>query len=175
MSLRPLKLDFAARENGASWSGVAALLLGAAACAATIALFQQELDRAARLEAELGALGALRRADEAGTRGARKQSDAVLRANAVAHELARRWDRVFLAIESANAGDVALLAIEPDARKGLVRITAESKGKGEMLDYVGRLQAAQPLQRVMLDQHEIVQAAEKPVRFVVSAEWGATP
>lgn len=174
--MRRLKLDFAARESGASWSGIVALLLGVAACGLTVALLQQELDRAARLEAELGALGALRRADEGGARGARKQGDTVVRANAVAYELARRWDRVFLAIESANAPDVALLAIEPDARKGMVRITAEAKGKSEMLDYVERLQAAQPLQRVMLDQHEImVQAAEKPVRFIVSADWAALP
>jgi hypothetical protein len=171
--LRRLKLDFAAVDRGASWPGVAVLLAGIAACGLTVALFQQDLEGAARLEAELGARGALARADDG---SARKHGDAILRANAVAHELARRWDRVFLAIESANARDVALLAIEPDARRRVVRITAEAKGKSEMLDYVERLQAAQPLQRVVLEQHEILlQAAEKPVRFVVFAEWTVLP
>jgi hypothetical protein len=83
---------------------------------------------------------------------------------------------VFLALESAKAPDVALLAIEPDPRKGVLRVTAEAKGKNAMLDYVDRLQAAQSLQRVMLESHEVLsQVPEKPVRFVVTASWVATP
>lgn len=176
MSLRRLRLDFAARESGASWPGIAALLLGLAAAGVAVALYQEQLDQVVRLEAELGALGALRRGDAGGAPGAGRQGDAIVRANTVARELGRRWDRVFLAIESAKAPDVALLAIEPDARKGLVRITAEAKGKNEMLDYVGRLQAAQPLRRVMLVQHEVLsETPEKPVRFAVSAEWETLP
>ena len=176
MSLPRLKLDFAAHESGASWHGIAALLVGLAASGVMVSLYQQQLDRVARLEAELGALGAPRRGEASTAPGAGKQGDAVVRANAVAHELARRWDRIFLAIESANARDVALLGIDPDARKGLVRITAEARGKNAMLDYVRRLQAAQPLQRVMLDQHEVLsEKPEKPVRFVVSAQWETPP
>lgn len=174
--LRRMQLDFASTETGASWPGIAVLLLGVAACGFTAALLQQELERAARAQAELGVLGVQRRAEDRDLRSARQQGDTVMRANAVAHELARRWDRVFLAIEAAAAPDVALLGIEPDARKRLVRISAEAKGKNEMLDYVARLQAAQPLQRILLDQHEVLsQAPEKPVRFVVSAEWETLP
>jgi hypothetical protein len=45
-----------------------------------------------------------------------------------------------------------------------------------MLDYVDRLQAAAPLERVMLESHEVQsQAPEKPVRFIVSATWRAGP
>ena len=174
--LRRMRLDFAATDSGASWSGILALLLGVAMAVQMIIHYQELLDRAARLEAQLGTLSAPRRAGDAGAREARKQGEAIARANEVAHGLARRWDRVFLAIESASAPDVALLAIEPDPRKGLVRLTAEAKGKNAMLDYVDRLQAAQPLQRVMLEQHEVLaEVPEKPVRFVVSAAWVAVP
>jgi hypothetical protein len=174
--LRRMDLDFACTQRGASWGGILALALGIAAAGLAITLYQEQLQRAARLEAELGTLGIQRRADAGGSRSVRTQGDAIVRANAVAQELARRWDRIFLAIESANAGDVALLGIEPDARKGVVRITAEAKGKNQMLDYLARLQAAQPLQRVMLEQHEVMaQAPERPVRFVVSAEWQTLP
>jgi hypothetical protein len=174
--LRRMELDFAATDSGASWSGLLALLLGVALAGQMIVHYQALLARAARLEAVLGTLSAPRRAADAGVRDARKQGEAIVRANEVAHELARRWDRAFLAIESASAPDVALLAIEPDPRKGLIRVTAEAKGKNAMLDYVSRLQAAQPLQRVMLEQHEVLfQMPEKPVRFVVLAAWVALP
>lgn len=173
--LAPMRLDFAATESGASWSGLLMLVLGLAAAGLIIGDYQRLLASAERIEAELGRLSAPRRGGEP-ARDARKQGEAVARSNEVAHELSRRWDRVFLALESAKAPDVALLAIEPDPRKGVLRVTAEAKGKNAMLDYVNRLQAAQSLQRVMLESHEVMaQVPEKPVRFVVTASWVATP
>jgi hypothetical protein len=171
-----MHLDFAATDSAASWSGIFALLAGVAAAGIIVADYQHLLARAARLEAELGRMQAPRRAAEGAARDARKHGEAVVRGNEVAHELSRRWDRVFLALESARAPDVALLAIEPDPRKGVLKITAEAKAKNAMLDYVDRLQAAQPLQRVMLESHELqLQVAEKPVRFVVTAAWKSGP
>jgi hypothetical protein len=173
--LAPMRLDFAATESGASWSGLLVLVLGLAAAGLIVGDYQRLLASAERIEAELGRLSAPRRGGEP-PRDARKQGEAVARSNEVAHELSRRWDRVFLALESAKAPDVALLAIEPDPRKGVLRVTAEAKGKNAMLDYVNRLQAAQSLQRVMLESHEVLsQVPEKPVRFVVTASWVATP
>lgn len=173
--LAPMRLDFAATESGASWSGLLMLVLGLAAAGVIVGDYQRLLASAERIEAELGRLNAPRRGAEP-ARDARKQGEAVARSNEVARELSRRWDRVFLALESAKAPDVALLAIEPDPRKGVLRVTAEAKGKNAMLDYVDRLQAAQSLQRVMLDSHEVLsQVPEKPVRFVVTASWAATP
>jgi hypothetical protein len=170
-----MRLDFAATESGASWSGLLMLVLGLAAAGLIVGDYQRLLASAERIEAELGRLSAPRRGAEP-ARDARKQGEAVARSNEVAHELSRRWDRVFLALESAKAPDVALLAIEPDPRKGVLRVTAEAKGKNAMLDYVDRLQAAQSLQRVMLESHEVLsQVPEKPVRFVVTASWVATP
>jgi hypothetical protein len=100
----------------------------------------------------------------------------VKRANGVARELARRWDSVFAAIEAARDPEVALLAIEPDASKGIVRLTAESKNKNAMLRYLTRLQDQQPLQRVLLENHEVrTEEPERPVRFVVSGQWEDIP
>ena len=172
--LRRMELDFAATDGGVSSSGLFALVFGIALAAQTILHHQEILERVVRLEAELGTPSAPRHGPD--PREARKQGDAIARANQVAHELARRWDRVFLAIESASAADVALLAIEPDPRKGLIRVTAEAKRKGAMLDYVERLQAARPLERVLLESHEVrSEVPEKPVRFVVSASWAPLP
>ncbi len=176
MSLPRMRLDFAAAEEGASWSGIAALLAGLAAAALLAAGQQRLAAEKARLEAELGRLAAHGHAGARSASPAEKPGDAVARANAIAYELARRWDRVFLAIETAVAPQVALLAIEPDARKGLVRITAEAKAKNDMLDYVASLQAAAPLERVVLERHQVlVDTAQRPVRFVVLAWWQVLP
>jgi hypothetical protein len=174
--LKRMQLDFTATDSGASWSGILALVAGVAAAGFIVADYQNLLARTARLEAELGRIQTPRRAAEGAARDARKHGEAVVRGNEVAHELSRRWDRVFLALESARAPDVALLAIEPDPRKGVLKITAEAKAKNAMLDYVDRLQAAHPLQRVMLESHEVqLQVAEKPVRFIVTAAWKSAP
>ncbi len=172
---RHLELDFATRDNGVSWSGVVVLALGAAAMVFAVATFQKVQSNAARLEAQLGQMRAPARAVGAVPAG-QAIGESVQRANAVAHQIARRWDKIFLAIESASHRDVALLAIEPEARKGIVRITAEARNKGAMLRYVSRLQAARPLERVLLESHEVrVQDTDRPVRFVVAGEWDEAP
>jgi Tfp pilus assembly protein PilN len=170
-------MDFAEREDGASPVRIAALLLGAAAMALAIAAFQDIQSRTAQLEAEFGRIKRpAGQAGDVGPAGTAKLDDAVKRANAVARELARRWDKVFAAIEAVGDADVALLAIEPDAHKGIVRITAESRNKHAMLRYLTRLQDRQPLQRVLLEHHEVrTQEPERPVRFVVSGEWEEAP
>jgi len=167
-------MNFAKREDGASPGRIAALLLGAAALALAITAFQDIQARTARLEAELGRIK--RPAGNAGPTGAAKLDETVKRANAVARELARRWDRVFAAIEAVGDAEVALLAIEPDAHRGIVRITAESRNKQAMLRYLTRLQDRHPLQRVLLEHHEVrTQEPERPVRFILSGEWEETP
>jgi hypothetical protein len=171
VSQRHLKLDFQARRSRLAWPAALALLLGLAASAFCVARLQEALDRVTRLEAEIGALGGGRRAAAARAHA----PEALAHAQAVAQGIARRWDRVFLALESASTPQVALLAIEPDTRGGRLRITAEAKGMGAMLGYLARLQEARPLERVVLDQHEVLQTPEKPVRFVVSAQWRDAP
>lgn len=171
-----VRINFAEHHDGASVSGTAALVLGAGAMMLSIALLQDILARTALIEAELGRTRKPARALDTGAGGTGGTGSAIKRANAVAHELARRWDSVFLAIEAASDSEVALLAIEPDADKGKVRITAEARNKDAMLRHVTRLQAQQPLQRVLLEHHEVlVQEPGRPVRFIVAGRWGEAP
>jgi hypothetical protein len=171
--LKTMRINFAEHGERVSLSGTVVLLLGAGVMMLSIGVLQDILARTALIEARLGQLKVPARTADAGAGGARAAGDAVKRANAVARELARRWDSVFLAIESASDPEVALLAIEPDAGKGLVRITAEARNKVAMLRYVTRLQSRQPLQRVLLERHEVrLQEPERPVRFIVAGGWG---
>lgn len=171
--LRAIRINFAEHGDGASTYGITALLVGAGALMLSIAMLQDILARTALIEDGLGQRGAFARTAEAGAGGTGGSPEKIKRANVVAHEIARRWDTVFLAIEAASDPEVALLAIEPDASKHSLRVTAEARSKEAMLRHIARLQAQQPLQRVLLEQHEVlVQERERPVRFVVTGLWG---
>jgi hypothetical protein len=172
----PLRMDFAERGQRTSPGRIVLLLAGAAAVALATAAYQDVQSRTANLESELGRVSKLPAAPDPRAAGAYRPDEAVRRANAIARELARRWDKVFAAIEAAGDADVGLLAIEPDAHKGIVRITAQSRNKQAMLRYLSRLQDREPLERMLLEQHQVrTDEPERPVRFVVSGEWEQAP
>lgn len=172
--LRPLRMDFAERDGGAALGRIVLLLAGAAAMTLATTAFQDIQARTAQLESEFGRIN--KPAVTARAAGTHRPDEAVRRANVVARELARRWDKVFAAIEAAGDPEVGLLAVEPDAHKGVVRITAQSRSKQAMLRYLTRLQDKEPLQRMLLEQHQVrTDEPEQPVRFVVSGEWEQAP
>lgn len=86
--------------------------------------------------------------------------------------LALPWPGLFGAIESAASADVALLAIEPDARAGRVTISGDSKDYLAALTYVLNLSRSQALSSVELVRHEVKQNDPRhPVAFAVTASW----
>lgn len=96
-------------------------------------------------------------------------------ARGVLLQLALPWNELFQAVEASDDEQVALLAIEPDPQKSLVRISGEARTLTCVLHYVKALQAAGSLDQVYLLSHQIQnQDAEKPVRFTVVATWGTS-
>lgn len=96
----------------------------------------------------------------------------VRRANALLEQINLPWLDLLDTIESTRGDTVALLSIQPDARRHTVRIAAEAKSLGEALEYVRRLGAHPRLSGVYLVSHEIVQQdAQKPVRVQLLAGW----
>ena len=96
-------------------------------------------------------------------------------ANTVIRQIALPWENLFIALESVKNDKVAVLGIEPDAKNGVVKISAETKAPEEMLNYLKSLQALGTLTNVFLASHQIQERdPEKPVRFAVTAGW-ATP
>jgi Tfp pilus assembly protein PilN len=68
---------------------------------------------------------------------------------------------------------VALLALEPDARRRSLRITAEARNSDDMLAYVAKMQEQGWFASVALVRHEIAeQEPNRPLRFQLSAQWG---
>jgi Tfp pilus assembly protein PilN len=79
------------------------------------------------------------------------------------------------AVRAATPGNVALLALalEPDAKRRTLRITAEAKNSDDMLAYVAKMEEQGWFGAVALVRHEIAeQEPNRPLRFQLSAQWG---
>lgn len=96
----------------------------------------------------------------------------VKQANHVLKMLGLRWDSIFGAVSAAHREGVSLLSFAPEPDKGTVKISAETKNFAIMLDYVQRLEDQPALEAVYLQSHHMVNDhPQKPVRFVVTADW----
>ncbi|MEX5747331.1 PilN domain-containing protein [Massilia sp. X63] len=83
------------------------------------------------------------------------------------------WRDLVEAVSAATPSNVALLALEPDARRRSLRITAEARNSDDMLAYVARMQEQGWFASVALVRHEIAeQEPNRPLRFQLSAQWG---
>ncbi|KAB8046963.1 hypothetical protein GCN74_28320, partial [Janthinobacterium sp. FT14W] len=85
------------------------------------------------------------------------------------------WRDVQDALASATPPGIALLALEPDARKRVLKITAETTGSDAMVAYIAQLKQQELFgARVQLLRHEInALDPNKPLRFQLEAHWGA--
>ena len=93
-------------------------------------------------------------------------------ANAVILALSLPWKEFFEALEASQTSEVAVLTIEPNAQKGIVRISAEAKKLESMLAYVANLQKITMFHDVLVMSHQIQeQDPQKPIRFVIQAAW----
>ena len=114
------------------------------------------------------------RAAAARSQGGRPEPAAaeVASARQALDEIGLPWDDVFGALEGAAHKDVALLAVNPDPRRGSLRIMAEARNLAAMLAYHQRLQAAPHLRDVALTDHEVARDdPQRPVRFNIMATW----
>lgn len=84
------------------------------------------------------------------------------------------WRDLQDALASATPPAIALLALEPDARKRVLKITAETTGSDAMVAYIAQLKQQELFgSRVQLLRHEInALDPNKPLRFQLEARWG---
>jgi hypothetical protein len=172
MSAPRLELDFAGSRSRGGPLGVAIAVLGALSL--TAVLVHQHTLSAQRAGLEL------RRAAIARTLHRGQGADAVAglsaqNAEKTVRELGTPWSQLLAELETAsgdNAGNVAVLAIEPDHAKHRVKVTAEARTLELALAYVQRLRKTAVLHYPMLDSHELrADDKDHPVRFQISADW----
>ncbi|RJG05281.1 hypothetical protein D3870_03940 [Noviherbaspirillum cavernae] len=97
------------------------------------------------------------------------QADAVNQATA---QLNLPWRDVLDAIEAATPATVALLALEPDARKQVLKGLAEARSSEAMIAYIEQLKQQSYFDAVVLTRHDVnEQDTNKPLRFQFEARW----
>ena len=94
--------------------------------------------------------------------------------NAAVMQLNLPWRALQDAIDASTPSNIAMLALEPDARKRSMKITAEAKTSDAMISYVEKLKEQELFSSVALSRHEInEQDPARPIRFQIEAEWTA--
>ena len=166
----PLKLDY--QRNTRPFAAIGFALLAAGLLLLVYAVMHYRALAAESALWEVKAGVSQTAPAEVNARSATEISLEIGHANEVLHKLGLPWDQLFNAIESSSSKQIALLAMEPDAEKRVVKISGEAKDIGAVLDYIRRLSAQQVLRNVYLQSHQIqLQDPEKPVRFVLLASW----
>lgn len=177
--MKPVRIDFAPpgmartlhRTPPAAWMLAAfalIVLLAAAGAGADLVKRQRAHERQlAVLQARAAVPAAAPPA--AATPISETQAAAV---NAAVMQLNLPWRALQDAVAAATPPGVALLALEPDARKRSLRISAEARTSDEMIDYVARLKREELFSDVALTHHEINdQDPNRPIRFELDAAW----
>jgi hypothetical protein len=176
MALRAIALDFLHPAGRGSRLGPWLLLAGVLAALAAVSyqrhLAREVVVREARV-AELRGM-ATRSLPALATQDADtpEMRDQVKKANGVLQQMNIPWGELFSAIESAENGSVALLAVQPDPRGRNVLVGGEARDLPAVLGYLGRLEHTGRLRDVVLMSHEIkTNEPGQPVAFTLIAAW----
>ncbi len=170
----PLQLDYLSDGRDIR-IGIAALMAGLSVMLFAVWAYQlgsEEISRQEMLFARVNSSSAIHR-DETGEGKDNEQVAAEIKqANEIILELNLPWKELFGAFEAVKKGDIAVLSIEPDAKKGLVRIGGEAKSLESLPAYIAYLQKVPLFREVVLLHHQIQeQDPQKPVRFMLQASW----
>ena len=176
MALRAIELDFLHPAGRGSRLGPWLLVVGALVALAGVS-YQRHLEHQIQArEAQLSELRGM--ASRSAPALSALQSDTpevrdqIKKANAVLQQINVPWGELFAAIESAENGDVALLAVQPDARSRTLLVGGEARDLPAALAYLGRLERTGRLGDVVLMTHEVkAKAPGQPVAFTLSAAW----
>jgi Tfp pilus assembly protein PilN len=100
----------------------------------------------------------------------------ILGYNSVIRQLNLPWKNLFDDLETLTPADVALLSIEPDGRRSIVKLVAEAKTLVTLLDYSAKLQQNGIFGRLTYSKHETnEQDSNKPVRLSFELELRTFP
>jgi len=172
--LRPLALDFVAKRRRAPWVGVAALVASIGIAAAMVQRLGEIAAERTALQARLDLLQAGARAVPPGA--TRAPGDEAKGVERITRQLALPWPQMIESIEAAAGRQVALLQVQPEPERGLLRVTAEAGTPQAMLEYVQRLGESRALVGAHLVSHQVRrEGGARPIQFVAQAALRDSP
>lgn len=167
-----LRLDYQRSVQAFPVEGLLLFALALVVLAASALYYRSLSARADLLEARGGQREHKAQRGPSSERAAAALALEVRHANEVLRQLTTPWGGLFQTLETSAGKNVALLTLEPDTEKRLVKISGEAKNMTAMLNYVQRLENRDAFGTVYLQSHHVqLQDPEKPVRFVVQATW----
>jgi len=179
MSQPPLRLDFCRpamqRPGWLAWLLLAAALAAMAAVVNeqaqaddTVATLQQHHERLqARLHNKPRSAKGTERLDAAAARR-------IQQANTAIDQMTIPWDGLFRTVEAADAREIGLLALVPNAQDRSLRLSGEARRIDDVLAYVDRLSTQAGLQGVHLLAYDTAEREGLAiVSFTLAAQWQA--
>lgn len=161
----PVQLDFRAAPGAESRFGRMLAWVGAGALALVVAIYVMLI--IAQRDAERDRV--MQKADSRRLADADRAAAKYDPDGEVMRRLARPWQKMLLAVESASEEQVALLEIRPDPSRKTLRLVGESPNLDAALAYLKKLQALEVLARAHLVSYGPVPGGG--VRFILQAEW----
>ena len=171
---RPWRLPAAARERQL-FLGIAALtVLGAGLIAWQWLQIERQIEETSDAIAAVRGELLLRNPPRSAPLALSAQQIAAT--NDIVAQLNTPWPAVLDGFESVASSDVALLQIEPDHRRRVVRGLAEAKNHQRMLVYLARLGSASPFTGALVNKQEINDRdPNRPLRFLFEARLEDRP
>jgi hypothetical protein len=169
-----LELDYVRRWYGDDRTGRWLLVLGLLVLAAVGGYLWRLNAQIDRFHGEVGRIEQSLRQQSGQVRplSAREVETQLAAARVVMRQLSLPWEALFRAVESADARNVALLTIQPNAERRTLAISGEAKAFEHVLEYVRQLERSDPLVNVHLTNHKIEQQdPQRPVHFTLVADW----
>ena len=156
------------------WPGLLLLAVALGVATSLVLRFREARNELSLLETTQSALNTDR--PQAKRMPAEKLDDQVKTAEAVVRQLTLPWAALIETLEAAAAKDVAVLQVQPEAQQRLLRISAEARNHGAMLQYLRNLSSARALSDVHLLTHQVqTDDPQKPLQFSLQATFTVMP
>lgn len=167
MTVRRVELDYVAPVRRPIWPGLAVLAISLGVATHLWLRYQDARVEVARLETQAGLVAPERPVREIPKA---KLDEEARSAEAVVRSLTLPWAPLIGTIEQAATKEVAILQLQPDADTRVLRLTAETRHREAMFDFVRRLGAAKGLADVHLVSHQVQREdPQRPIQFAVQA------
>ena len=174
-----LQLDFQRGPTRLHWAGALLLLVGLACIGAVLNTHFELSGEIATLDHRIDAAQRTLRRQAPVQRASgdpQIRAEQTKEANEVLALLSLPWQSALAQLEDVDRKDIALLGVDPDMEKGVVRLAGEAHSYEAILNYMKMLQRHSGLSEVLLQTHQVeVQKPGQPTHFLISARWKEQP